>query len=55
MTTEAFFSLADQVAKEILIPDARIAVVSHPIGGTSKEALIARADASIDELIGRLA
>ena len=55
VTTEAFLSLADQMAKELLIPAARIAVVSHPIGGTPEEALIARADASIDELIGCLA
>jgi hypothetical protein len=47
--------LADQIAEELLIPDARIAVVSHPIGGSPEKDLVARADAAIDELIRRLA
>jgi len=39
------------VACELSIPSARIAVVAHPIGGTPEAELVARADASVDDLI----
>ena len=51
VASEAFSSLADQVASELSIPGARIAVVSHPIGGTPEPELVARADAAVDDLI----
>ncbi len=54
VASDAFSKLADQMAEELRIPEARIAVVSHPIGGSSDETLVAWADAAIDELIGRL-
>jgi hypothetical protein len=51
VASEAFVGLANQMATELSIPDARIAVVPHPIGGTPEASLLERADAAIDELI----
>jgi hypothetical protein len=41
------------MARELQIPDARVSVVSHPIGGTPDATLEAWADASVDDLIRR--
>lgn len=54
MASDAFASLATEVAADLSIPDARIVVVEHPIGGTPDEGLEARADRSIDALVRKL-
>ena len=51
IASEAFSSLASQMAAELSIPGARIAVVPHPIGGTPDALLNAWADAAIDDLM----
>ena len=42
------------MADELQIPDARIAVVSHPIGGSPRDSLVARADAAVSDLVDAL-
>ena len=51
MATSAFERLAREEARAQGLPDARIAVVPHPLGGSSDEALLARADAAVDEVL----
>ena len=51
MATSAFERLAREEARAQGLPDARIAVVPHPLGGSSDEALLARADAAVDAVL----
>jgi hypothetical protein len=51
VATTEFESLAREEARAQALPDARIAVVPHPIGGVSDDALRARADAVVDEVM----
>ena len=51
VTSEAFASLAQKVAKELQTPDARICVVPHPIGGTSASHLDGWAEVALDDLL----
>ena len=51
MTTEAFEGLARQEAQRQGLPDARIASVTHPVGGISEAELDQRASAVVDSLI----
>ena len=51
VASAAFAELASQLADDLRLPDARIAVVPHPIGGTDDATLHAWADAGVDELL----
>jgi len=51
VATRDFESLAREEARAQGLLDARIAVVPHPIGGVSADALRARADAVVDEVL----
>ena len=51
VATAAFAELARQEAAAQGIPDARIAVVPHPIGGVAEARLLERADAAVDEIV----
>ena len=54
VATEAFADLAREEARSQGLPAARIAVVPHPIGGVPEAALLARADAAVDEILALL-
>ncbi len=46
--------LADQTAADLGLANPRIVSVAHPIGGVAEEAILARADAVVDEVLGLL-
>jgi hypothetical protein len=51
VATTAFEPLARTVAARAHLPDARIAVIEHPLGAISEAEVLARADAVVDEVI----
>ena len=51
VATAAFAELARQEAGAQGLPEARIAVVPHPIGGVAEVSLLERADAAVDEIV----
>ncbi len=51
MATSEFRLLAREAARTNRLPEARIAVVQHPIGGTSEKSVRDRADQVVDEVI----
>jgi hypothetical protein len=53
-TTTHFVDLTRRVAAGFGVPDARVAVFPHPLGGTPDATILAWADAAIDEVIGLL-
>ncbi len=54
VTTTAFEALTREVARSFGLPDARIAVVEHPLGGISEEEVAGRARAAAEEVLGLL-
>jgi hypothetical protein len=52
VTTTKFETLTAQVAASFGFPHARIAVVDHPLGGTSEEVIVQWADASVEAVLG---
>ncbi len=54
IATEEFSDLARQSAVQLGLPDARIVVVAHPIGGVSKDELGRRGDAVSEDVMNRL-
>ena len=46
--------LADQTAADLGLTGLRIVSVEHPIGGVSEAAILNRADAVVDEVLGLL-
>jgi hypothetical protein len=53
-TTTDFTELTHKVAAGFGLPDARIAVFPHPLGGTPDDTIVAWADAAVDEVIALL-
>jgi hypothetical protein len=51
VATTAFEALARAVAAREHLPDARIAVVDHPLGGITDDEVLARADAVVGDVI----
>ncbi len=51
VATTPFAALAHSVAEAIGMPNARVAVVEHPLGGVDEDAIRARADAVIDDVV----
>ena len=54
IATEKFSQLARQSAVQSGLPDARIAIVAHPIGGVPKAELERRGDAASEDVMNRL-
>ena len=50
-TTTKFLHLTETAAKAFALPDARIAVVGHPIGDTPVETLHRWADDALDGVV----
>jgi hypothetical protein len=53
-TTTKFAVLTDRVATNFGLPDARVVVVDHPLGGTDEATILGWADAAVDTVIARL-
>ncbi len=54
VATAEFAELAREAARSQGLPAARIATVTHPIGGASEESLRGRADAAVDVVLALL-
>lgn len=52
VTTTKFVNLTDRVAANFGLPDCRVVVVDHPLGGTDEQTILAWADAAVDRIIG---
>ena len=53
-TTTDFVDLTRRVASGFGVPQARIAVFPHPLGGTDEATIRAWADAALDEVLSLL-
>ena len=53
MTTTKFLDLTTRVAANFGLPDCRIVVVDHPLGGTDEDTIVAWADAAVERIISR--
>lgn len=51
VATTAFAALAHQMADTFGLPDARIVVVDHPLGGITEDAVRARAEQVVAEVM----
>jgi len=51
VATTSFAALARQVAAADGLPDARIAVVDHPLGGIGEADVVARAERAVDVVL----
>jgi hypothetical protein len=51
MTTTKFFDLTSMVAANFGLPDCRIVVVEHPLGGTDEDAIVGWAEAAVEPTI----
>lgn len=51
LTTTGFLNLTQQVARAIGLPDARMVVVPHPIGGVEEPAVLDRARAIVEDVL----
>jgi hypothetical protein len=54
VATTSFAALARQVADAYGLPDARIAVVEHPLGGAREADVVDRAERVVDEVLSLL-
>lgn len=53
MATSKFAGLARQSAEQSGLPDARISLVAHPVGGVSRAELRLRGDTAVEDVLGR--
>lgn len=51
MTTTKFLALTERVAANFGMPDVRIAVVDHPLGGTDEDTIRQWADAALERVL----
>jgi len=51
VTTTSFAALARQMADTFGLPDARIVVVEHPLGGIDEDAVRRRAEGAVAEVL----
>lgn len=54
MTTTRFVTLTTRVATSLGLPDCRIVVVEHPLGGVDEETIRARADELVEPIVSLL-
>ncbi len=52
--TDRFASLAEAARTTLGLPDLPVVIVPHPLAGLLPEAVNAKADSAIDEIIARL-
>ena len=53
LATDKFADLARHSAVEAGLPNARIVILDHPIGGVASEELGRRAEQAVDEIMSR--
>jgi len=51
VTTTNFAALTDRVAANFGLPQCRVVVVDHPLGGTDEATIVAWADAAVERII----
>jgi len=51
VTTTAFADLSRRVAEANQLPEARIVVVEHPLGGITEDDVLERAERAVEEVI----
>jgi hypothetical protein len=51
VATSSFAALAHKVAGAFGLPDARIAVIEHPLGAIDEDAVRARAASVVDDVV----
>jgi len=51
VTTTAFADLSRRVAAANRLPEARIVVVEHPLGGITEDEVLDRAERAVEEVI----
>ena len=51
VTTTKFVTLTDRVALNFGLPDVRVVVVDHPLGGTDEETIVQWADAAVERAV----
>ena len=51
VTTTKFAELTDRVASHFGMPDVRVAVVDHPLGGTDEQTILQWADAAVERVV----
>jgi hypothetical protein len=54
VTTTQFVDLTNRIAANFGLPDARVIVVDHPLGGTDEASIIRRADAAVEQAVALL-
>jgi hypothetical protein len=52
VTTTNFATLTDRVATNFGLPDCRVVVVEHPLGGTDEATILDWADAAVERILG---
>lgn len=51
VATTKFLALTERVAANFGMPDVRVAVVEHPLGGTDEETIRQWADAAVERVL----
>jgi hypothetical protein len=51
VTTTRFLDLTNRVAANFGMPDARVVVVDHPLGGTDEATIVAWAEAAVERAV----
>jgi hypothetical protein len=51
VTTTKFFDLTARVASNFGLPDARVVVVDHPLGGTDEATILRWADDAVERAV----
>jgi hypothetical protein len=54
ITTTRFVDLTTRVASSLGLPDCRVVVVEHPLGGTDDAGIAARADGAVEQIVAGL-
>jgi len=54
VATSSFAALARQIAETYELPQARLVVVEHPLGGISEDDVRARAESVVDDVLALL-
>ena len=49
--TEAFIGLAKEESRTLGMPDLPLAIIRHPLGGETKDAVSERAKTALDQVI----
>ena len=51
VTTTKFVALTDRVASNFGMPDVRVVVLDHPLGGTDEDTVVRWADAAVERAV----